>query len=113
VGQDGVLEFLQRVARLDAQLLSQELSGPLVGLQRLGLAPRAVQAQQQLLVQPLLQRVLGDERLQFGHQLGVAAEGQVGLDPDLQDGQVLLGEPGALGLGKRLVGELRQRPATP
>ena len=26
---------------------------------------------------------------------------------------MLLGEPGALGLGERLVGELRQRPATP
>ena len=101
------------MARVDAQLLSQELPGPLVGLQRLGLAPRAIQTQQQLPVQPLLQRVLSDQRLQLGDQLGVAAEGQVGLDPDLQDGQVPLGEPGALGLGERLVGELRQRPATP
>jgi hypothetical protein len=101
------------VARVDAQLLSQELPGPLVGLQRLGLAPRAIQTQQQLPVQPLLQWVLSDQRLQLGDQLGVAAEGQVGLDPGLQDGQVPLGEPGALGLGERLVGELCQRPATP
>ena len=113
LGQDGGLEFLQCPAWVDAQLLSKRLADPPIGLQRLGLPTRAVQAEQELLVQLLTQRLPRDQRLQLPDQLGVPPEGQIGLNPGLQDGEPLLLEPGALGLRERLVGELRQRRAAP
>ena len=84
LGQDGGLELLQCAAWVDAQLLGKGLADPPIGLQRLGLPTRAVQAEQELLVQLLAQRMPRDQRLQLPDQLGVSPEGQIGLDPGLQ-----------------------------
>ena len=43
-----------------------------VGLERLGLAAAAVEGEHQLAAEPLAERMLGHERLELAHQLGVA-----------------------------------------
>ena len=56
--------------------------------------------------------MLGDEPLELGHDVGVAAERQVGVDALLQRRGVALLEPGDLGLRERLVRDVGQsRPA--
>ena len=82
-------------------------------LQRLGLAPAAIEREHPLTAQALAQRVLGHERLELGHQIGVAAERQVGVDAPLQRHRAPLLEPGDLGLRERLVRDVGQRGPAP
>ena len=82
--QDRSLERLERRGRVDAELLDQGAPRLLVGLERLGLPARPVQREHQLTAQPLAQRVLRDETLELAHELRVAAEREVGLDPLLE-----------------------------
>ena len=53
--------------------LDQDRARVAVGLERLGLAARAVQREHPLRVQPLAQRVLGDERVELADHLAVPA----------------------------------------
>ena len=53
--------------------------GPSIGLQRLAWPPGTVEGQDQLPVQPLVQRMLHHQRLDLGDQFGVPAQGQVGV----------------------------------
>jgi hypothetical protein len=85
--QDLLLAPAQPAARLDAQLLVQDLAGAVEGLEGIGLAVRAVQCQHQLAPQPLPVGVVGQQRLQLGDQPAMSTEGQVGLDAVLQCGQ--------------------------
>ena len=59
LSQDRGLQFLERRPGLQAELLDQGLAPRPVGLERLGLAPGAIQRQHQLAAQPLAQRMLG------------------------------------------------------
>ena len=111
--EDRLLELAQPLARLDAELLDQRPARVLVGLQRVGLAVRAVEGQHQLRPQALPVGVLGDQRLQLPDHLGVAAERQLGLDQLLERRDAQVVEPGDLALRERLVGEIRQRRAAP
>ena len=54
-----------------------------------------------------------DERLELGNELGVAAEGEVGLDPLLESGQAQLLEASDLALRERLGREVRKRRSAP
>ncbi|HET6752077.1 MAG TPA: hypothetical protein VFL71_22755, partial [Actinomycetes bacterium] len=76
LGEDRLLQPLQRRGRVDAQLLGQHRAGLLVDAQRVRLPPGAVQRQHQLRPQPLAQRVAGDERVELADEQGVAAERQ-------------------------------------
>ena len=58
MGEDRLVEVVQLGARLDPELLDEDLAGVAVGLQRVGLAAAAVQREHQLRVQPLAPRVL-------------------------------------------------------
>ena len=64
-------------------------------------------------MQPLPQRVLGDQLLQLGGQRVVPAQRQVGVDPGLERGQPQLLQPGRLRPGERVVGQVGQHPAAP
>ena len=75
--QDRALQPLQRRARLEAELLDQRPARRLVGLQRFGLAPAAVQRDHQLSVQALAQRVHRGQRRQLADHVGVKAQRQV------------------------------------
>ena len=79
--------------RLDADLLDERPPRVAVDLERLGLAPAAVEREHQLPGQPLAVAVMGDEVLQLAHELGVAPGGQVGVHAQLERGQPLLLEP--------------------
>ena len=62
-------------------------------------------------MQPLAQRVLGQQRVDLAEDLLVAAGGQVGVDRQLGGGQPQLLEPADLGAGERLVGDVGERLA--
>ena len=112
MAQDRLLEALQRLTRLQAELLHQLRSRQPVGLERLRLAIGPVEREHQLAAQPLPQRVLADEPLELAHQVGVAAVLEVGFDPLLESRQAQLLEPRDLGLREALVGQVGEcRPA--
>jgi hypothetical protein len=64
-------------------------------------------------VQVLAQRVLGDERLQLAHQVGVAAARQVRVDARLERRPAQLLQPRDLDLRERLEGEVGERRPAP
>ena len=107
------MQVAQLRAGLDADLLDERRSRPPVDLERFGLAPRAIQREHQLPVQPLAERVLGDERLELADELAMRAGGELGVDRLLERGQPQLLQPPDLGRGERLVGHVGQRRAAP
>ena len=111
--EDLELQLLDRLGRLDAQLVVERAPEALVCGQRIGLAPGAVQRQHQLTVQRLAQRVLGHERLQLADRIRVTAQSELGFEALLQAGEPQLFEMRALDLGERLLGELRERRPAP
>ena len=82
-------------------------------MQRVRLPPAAVEREHQLSAQALAERVRGDERLELGDELVVAAERQVAVDALLERAQAQLLEAGDLALRERLVVQVRQRLAAP
>ncbi len=111
--KDRPLQLLERRARLDPELVDEGPARILVGVQGLRLPTRPVQRGHQTPPQALAERVLGDERLELSDQLVVAPECEVGVDPELHRCQPDLLEPGDRRLGEALVGEVRERRASP
>jgi hypothetical protein len=111
--QHGALEPLQVRARLDAELLHQHPAGRLVGRQRIGLPPAAVEGDHQLLMQPFPQRVRGGQRLKLADHLGMTAERQIGVDPVLEDTDVQLLQPRDLRLRERFIAQVGEWRAAP
>lgn len=111
--EDPPLESPQALARLEAELRREGAASLLVGLQRLGLPPRAVEGEHQLAPGPLAQRLLGDQLLQLDDELVVASELELGLDPLLPGGESELVESRDLRLREVRVAELQERRATP
>jgi hypothetical protein len=104
---------LQLGGGLDAELLDEHVPERPVCLQRLPLPARAVEGQHQLAANPLPQRVRRAERRELGNQTIMAAEGEVGVDPPLQRGQVQLLQPSAFGLAQPHGREVGQRRSPP
>ena len=113
LAEDGLLQLLERGAGIDPELVDERLSRDPVVLERLGLAAGPVLREHELRQQALAQGVLGDERLELGHELGVLAEREVGVDPPLDRQQVQILEAHDRGLRERLVGEIRKRRPAP
>ena len=84
LAEDRELELAQAWPRLDPELVDEPCPRGLEGGERLRLAARPVEREHQLAAQPLAQRVLRDERLELGDELGVPTEREVGLDPPLE-----------------------------
>jgi hypothetical protein len=99
--EDRLLELAKRPARVQAQL-EELVPGSPVGLERLGLAVRAVEREHELPGQALAHRVVGHQPLELGHQLPMAPQLQVRLDALLQRGDAELLQPGDLGARERL-----------
>src|SRR5581483_3199149 len=78
-----------------------------------GLPSGAIERDHQLSAQPLLQRMLRDELLQFGHELGMLPELEIGLDPALDRQRAKLFQASDRGLGERLVDEVGERRPAP
>ncbi len=72
LAQDGLMEFTQLAARLDAELLHEQPARRLVRGERVGLAARAVEGDHQLAPESLAKRMRRRERLELADDLGVA-----------------------------------------
>ena len=75
MGENGLVQALQRLAGIDPELAGEQVADPAVAGQRLGLSAAAVQRQHQLTVQPLPQRMAGDQLFQFSGDRAVPATG--------------------------------------
>src|SRR2546426_3976013 len=85
--QDRDLERLEFGTRVDAKFVDEGPAGLPILLERVGLAPRAVEGTHQLTAQTLAERILSDERLQLADQLAVMTERQLSLDVLLDAGE--------------------------
>jgi hypothetical protein len=85
----------------------------LVGLERLGLAARAVEGEHQLAAEALAEWMVGDERLELSDEVGVTTEREVGLDQVFEGDETKFFESGSFASAERLRGELGQGGATP
>ena len=93
MGEDVTFQLDDLGARLEAELVREVTSQALVGPQRVGLTTRPVQASHQLRPETFTQRVLGHQRLELAHQLGVATLEEVRLHPLLGGHQPQAVEP--------------------
>ena len=113
LAQDRLVQPAQVRAGLDADLLDQRGARFAVGLQRLGLAARAVERKHALCVQALAQRLPAQQRLELRQHLAVAPGVEVLVDRDLERGGAQLFEAPDLRSGERLIGDVGQGRATP
>jgi hypothetical protein len=111
--QDRLLEALQSLARIEAELVAQRRARFLHHDERVRLATGPVQGEHQQLAQPLAQRVLADQHLQLGDRLAVSTDRKVGLQTMLERHKAQRFQPADLVLRERLVAEVRQRRTAP
>ena len=111
--EDRIVQLPQRLAWLHGQLVDEQPARLPVELERLGLAPAAVQREHALGSQALPHRVRGAQRLELADQRRVPAQRQVGLDARLERLQVQLFQPRDLAGGERVEREVRKRRAAP
>ncbi len=109
VEQDLLLELLQRLAGVEAELVDEPGARVLVGGECVRLPAGAVEREDQQPGEALAQRVVANEPFELADDLGVAAEREVGLEAQLERGQPQLLEPADLVARERLVLELRKR----
>ena len=110
--QDGRFHAAQARPRHQAQLLGQHPVSVLVGGQGLGLSAGPVQGEHELFPEPLMQRVSSDQTLDLTDKRGVAAQGEVGIDPPFHGSHLHGLKPSHLGLGEGIIVALAQYRAT-
>ena len=113
VAQDRLVERAQLRPGLDADLVRELAPCRPIGVERLGLAPAAVEGDHQLPREPLARRMVGDQPPELRNQLGVPARRGVSLHAGLERRQPLLLQLRDLGLRERLEREVGQRRAAP
>ena len=113
MGEDRAVQLAQIGAGLDPERVDQDLACARVDLERVGLAPAAVEREHQLRMHPLTPGMLGGEPLELADQLRVQTGREVGLDARLERGQALLLQARDLRRRERLVREIVQRRAAP
>ena len=111
--EDPLVQLAQGRPGFEPQLVGQAGTHGVEDARGFCLAAAAVQRDHQLPGRPLTQRVLGDQVLQLGDGLHVAAEGEVGLDAVLDRGEAEVLQAGGLGLGKRIEHKVGQRRPAP
>ena len=107
VAEDRLLEPLQCLARLDAEVVDERAARLGVGVERLRLPVGAVEGEHLLRAEPFPQRVLAHEQVQLAENLFVPAEREVAVDPVHQRRQPQLVELRHLVAAERL----EQEPA--
>ncbi len=90
VAQDGLVQPGQLRARVDAEVLHQQLADPAELGEGLGLPARAVQGEHQVAAQGLAQRVFGDQLPQVADEFAALAERQAQFDELLDRGEPAL-----------------------
>ena len=112
LAQHRPLQLLQLAPGVGSQLVDERAARVGVGLQRVRLSPRAIERDDELPSQPLAVRLAGDELLQLGDELHVAAERKVGVDPLLERREAELVEVRGR-LARRLSCEIGERGTAP
>ena len=112
VSKDRGLQLLELLARLDPELVERRARLG-VRVQRLRLPPGPVEGEHEQLARAFAKRVLADQRLELGDDVGRVPELDVRRDPLLDGDESQLVEPADLALRPVLEGELGQRRAAP
>ena len=113
MGEHLLLESLQRLTRVDAELVAELTTQLVEGVQRLGLPPGPVQGKHSPLVQLLAQRVLCDQLVQLADHCRVVAFQQLAVNLRLDRDQALLVQPRGERAHELEVGQVRQDLAAP
>ncbi len=113
LAQDRLLQPAQLGPGLDADLREQHAPRGVKGLERVCLAPAAVEREHPQAGEPLARRVGGHERAQLADDRSVAAQREVGLDAQLDRGEPLLLQAGDLVARERLELKLAERRPAP
>ncbi len=109
VAQDRPLELAQRRTRLEPVLVAQQRAQVAIAGERVGLAPRPVQREQALGLQPLAQGLRRGEASSSATRSAWRAERELGIDPLLEHREAALLESRDLDLREPRVGELGKR----
>jgi len=102
VVEDPPLELPQLVARLESEIVDEQLPALPVDGQRICLPPRSIEREHELGPGPLAQRMGRDDWFELRDRLPVPAELELAVDPLLDRRQPQLLEPFALVAGERL-----------
>ena len=113
VAQDRRLERTQLRRGLDPEALDQRAARGAVRRERVGLAPGVVERRHLQPAQALVERMGADQRVELGRDGGMAAAGELRLEPVAETGQPELFEPGDLGLGEALARDVGEGGAAP
>ncbi|MDA0166737.1 hypothetical protein OM076_41125 [Solirubrobacter ginsenosidimutans] len=103
----------QLAARLEPELSDKQIARRLIRGQGVGLAPAAIEGEDQLSRDSLTRRTGGQQLLQLGDQRDVPTTGEIGVDTSFQRDQPLFLQAGDRLLGERLedqLGECRSAP---
>ena len=76
-----MLERLQRLARLDSELVDEQAARLSVERERVGLPARTVEGNHQLSPRPLLEGLLTHDRLELRDELPRPTESELRIDP--------------------------------
>jgi hypothetical protein len=113
VNQDRLPQVGHRLARIDAQLLTQEVSQAIMRTQGVGLSTRSIQRQHPQRPQPLAVGMVRDQRPQLYTQSSVSTEDQLSMSKLLERHEPEFVQSGHLGTQERLVGQLAERRSLP
>jgi hypothetical protein len=113
MAEDLLLELAQVRPGLEPEVLDEPGTRVAVGLERVGLPPRAVEREHELPSQPLAVRVLGDQFSQLADHLGVAAERQLGVHAPLERRHAQLLQRRDRCAGERRIAQVGQRRSAP
>jgi hypothetical protein len=80
VGEDSLLERPELGPRFKAEFVLERLAAAAVDIERVGVAPAAVQSEHQLPEELLTMGVEVDEALEFSNHVTVLAEQQIGVE---------------------------------
>ena len=112
LAEDALLERAELGRRLEPELVEGRPRVAVRG-ERVGLTAGAVEGEHLLRPEALTMRVLRDERLELGGDLGRDARLEIGVDPRLERGEPPLLEPRRLRLGERLECDVGERVPAP
>ena len=113
LSQDRALQLLQLRRRLEPELLVQSPARARVRLERVGLAPTAIQREHQQSDQPLTRRMLGGQLLELADDQRRLARGQPHVEALLERDEAQLLQPRDLPLRERLERRIGQRGPAP
>jgi hypothetical protein len=82
--QNGALQGFQFPSRIHPEFSVEDLARPVVHLKGLSLPSGAVKRQHQASVEYLAQRHFAHESAEVGHELQMAAAGELGIDPPFE-----------------------------